>query len=61
MQGSDLKSGIILKNQLSKGLMSYKGKWAEEKAENFLHDAGLNQMELDYHTYVSIMFQLCRE
>ena len=60
-RGNPLKPGIILKNQLSQGLMSYKGKWSLEQAENFLHDAGLNQMELDYFTYVSIMFQLCRE
>ncbi|GMH96138.1 hypothetical protein TL16_g13275, partial [Triparma laevis f. inornata] len=58
-RGDPLKSGVILKTQLSKGLMSYKGKWNEEQAENALHDAGLNQMELDYSTYVSIMFQLC--
>ncbi|GMI04318.1 hypothetical protein TrVE_jg9451 [Triparma verrucosa] len=59
-RSSPLKSGTILKTQLSKGLMSYKGKWNLEQAENALHDAGLNQMELDYSTYVSIMFQLCK-
>ena len=52
--------GVILKNQLCKGLMSYKGKWSEEEAENALHDAGLNQMEIDYSSYVKVMFQLSK-
>jgi len=55
-----MPSGVILKTQLSKGLMSYNGKWSEEVAENALHDAGLNQMEIDYSTYVNVMFQLCK-
>ena len=55
-----MPKGVILKTQLSQGLMSYKGKWSEEQAENALHDAGISQMEIDFSTYVNIMFQLCK-
>ena len=52
------EKGIILKSQLCQGLMSYKGKWTLDEAENYLHDAGLNIMEIDYESFVRVMFML---
>jgi hypothetical protein len=50
--------GVIRKQQITFGLVHYKDAWTEEKAENLLHDAGLTTAEVDYQSYVHVMFQL---
>ena len=51
--------GVISKKQIAFGMSMYgDDKWSEERTENSLHDAGLSTLELDFVTYVNIMFQL---
>jgi hypothetical protein len=63
------EEGIIMKKQLAFGLSNYsaprggdevghKKAWTEEQTENALHDAGLTRPDIDYLSFVHIMFQL---